>query len=232
MKTEEFIAYIEKNKTHIKDTLQINDMQNDIDKIKKDLEMFEWFRNMFQPNTQNDVELKQLKDENQRLKDRFDSANTNIDKLKKDLQRIQEQNQLLSTRLQNLPLNTLQELYNSLNDETKIGIKNSLCCDNELELFTSGVLNIEAIWEYAKYMLIEDKSDFEALRDIFYILFESYKKVQSVEYQAITIGEEFDSYLHIRDNKSEPSGTIQEVLLKGFCNGDEVIKKSVVRVIS
>ena len=247
MKNREFVEFVETNKEQIEQVLEIDTIKEELEALKKEMEMLSMFKKFFQNDEKkNDDKLEKLKSQNKQLKQEIENSNRTISNLEQEqtqqkrekervdfnYKKLSQENVTLQKELkkaQETPLTKLELLYNSLSTTTQSGIKNSLHSDDPLTLLTSGVLHIEPIWEYAKYLLQEEKmEDFQTLREIFYILFEPYKNVEELEYQKVSVGEEFDSYEHIRDSKSEPAGDIKTIQLKGFCRDGKVVKKTVV----
>ena len=249
MEKSNFVQHIEEHKEAIAEVLEIDTIKKELEALKKEMEMLSLFKKLFQNEQErDDGKLKELQMQNKQLKSKLENSNKTILTLQeeKNIQELENkklhtQNVILTQEKSTLqkelfqaketPLHKLQALYDSLSATTQSGIKNSLHSNDPLTLFTSGVLHIEPIWEYAKYLLQEEKrEDFERLREIFYILFETYKNVEELAYQNVSVGEEFDSYEHIRDSKSQPAGAIQAIQLKGFCRDGEVVKKTIVSV--
>ena len=249
MEQSKFIQHIEESKEQIEQVLEIDTIKEELEALKKEIEMFSSIKKLFQNDEKkNDDKLEKLKSQNKQLKQEIENSNRIISNLEQEqtqqkrekekvafnYNKLSQENITLQKELkkaQETPLTKLELLYNSLSTTTQSGIKNSLHSDDPLTLLTSGVLHIEPIWEYAKYLLQEEKmEDFQTLREIFYILFKPYKNVEELEYQKVSVGEEFDSYEHIRDSKSEPAGDIKTIQLKGFCRDGEVVKKTVVSV--
>ena len=249
MEKSKFVQHIEEHKEAIEEVLEIETIKKELEALKKEMEMLSLFKKLFQNKQErDDGKLKELKTQNKQLKDELENLNKTILILQEEKNTQESENKTLHTqnitltqenvtlqkellKVKETPLHKLQTLYDSLSATTQSGIKNSLHSDDPLTLFASGILHIEPIWEYAKYLLQEEKQeDFERLREIFYILFETYKNVEDLAYQNVSVGEEFDSYEHIRDSKSQPAGAIQAIQLKGFCRDGEVVKKSVVSV--
>jgi len=249
MKNKEFVSFVEENREQIAETLEIDTLKEELETLKKEMEMLAFFKKFFQNDeNKNKSKIDELKSKNKQLSQEVENSKSMVvnlqqehkqqlnenKKLQTDYRTLTQENQTLQDELQKAketPLNKLETLYNKLSSTTQTGIKNSLQSDDPLTLFASGILHIEPIWEYAKYLLQEEKiEDFEILREIFYILFETYKNVEDLKYQQVSVGEEFDSHLYIRDSKSEPAGDIQAIQLKGFCRDGEVVKKTVVSV--
>ena len=252
MENKKFVEHIEENKKQIEEVLEIDTLKDEIMTLKKEMEMLSMFKKFFQNNGNNDdaTKLDELKSKNKQLKQEVENSRIMVLNLQQEQKQQLNENKKLDAnivtlkdknltlekeliKIKNTPFDKLQTLYASLSSTTQSGLKNSLHSDNPLILFTSGILHIEPLWEYTKYLLVEEKmEDFATLREIFYILFEPYKNVEDLEYQKVSIGEEFDSHIHIRDAKSEPAGSIQAIQLKGFCTEDgEVVKKTIVRVL-
>jgi len=222
---------------------RVEKLEKDVENIKKEVDMFKMFKNFF---AKDDSKIDELKQENKAYKKALKEAKENLqeqnqlnNQLSKELQNLQNQNQTLQFTINNLqnefdknPLKTLQDLYNSLDTTTKDGINNILVANDTLDIFAKGILNIEPIWDYLKYLNDEHKyQEFDKLRKIFEILFKSYANITSYNYQSVNIGDEFDSSLHIRDNSfQEIDGSIKEIILKGIVKDNEIVRKSIVRL--
>ena len=218
------LQFIKEHKKEVQELLEI-------DKLKKEMEMFEFLKKCFQND---DSKLDELQKSNDRLQQEIDTLKGKNEKLKANYDESETKNDTLAKELQKLqgsPLQRVEELYNSLDISTKKGLKTTLYPSATLTLFSSAILHIEPLWEYAKYLLQkEEMQEFFKIKEIFYVVFESYKDVEGLIYQPIEIGDEFESKLHIRDNHSKPSGEIKEIFLKGFCKNSKVIKQSIVSV--
>jgi len=249
MKNKEFVSFVEENREQIAETLEIDTLKEELETLKKEMEMLAIFKKFFQNDEDtNKSKINELKSKNKQLSQEVENSKSMVvnlqqehkqqinenKKLQTNYATLTQENQTLQQELhkaKETPLNKLQSLYSTLSSTTQSGIKNSLHSDDPLTLYASGILHIEPLWEYAKYLLLEGKTeDFETLREIFYMLFESYKNVEDLEYQNVLLEEEFDSHIHIRDANSEPAGSIQTIQLKGFCRDGEVVKKTVVSV--
>ena len=245
MKQKKLREFIVENKEEIEKVLELDTLKNEMEKLKKDMEMLGFLKKLFQND---ESKLTELKTKNKQLKEELASVRETVLTLQQEQQQQHIQNKKLQTdyttlthqnktlqeelfKAQETPLNKLQALYETLSPTTQTGLKNSLHSNDPLTLFASGILHVEPLWDYAKHLLLEEKEDFATLREIFYLLFEPYKEIEELTYQQVSVGEEFDTHEHIRDSKSEPAGTIKTIQLKGFCRDGEVIKKTVVSVL-
>ncbi len=144
---------------------------------------------------------------------------SDLDKLKAQLQK------LLQNSKKN-PLTRLKNIYDNLDTATKSALENLFKTEDELSLFANGILNIKAVWDYAAYLIKEHKeSEFEKVKEIFYLLFETFKTVKNVSLQQVNEGDKFDMDYFSRDNRSEKqSGQVAEVVLKGFLENGNLMK--------
>jgi hypothetical protein len=127
------------------------------------------------------------------------------------------------------------QLYNSLSSTTRTSLK-GIFKDDSLEGFIAcGVQekNITSLWDYIKGELIEDTNkDNDKLVAIFNFFFSRYVMAYPMyQKQKVTVGEEFNTELHIKDGQSLPSSIIKDVLLLGWINikTGKIIRKTIVR---
>ena len=157
---------------------RVEKLEKDVENLKKEVEMFKIFKNLF---AKDDSKLDELKQENKAYKKALKEAKQKLEEqkqlnsqLSQELQTLQNQNQTLQFTINNLqneldknPLKTLQDLYNSLDTTTKDGINNILVANDTLDIFAKGILNIEPIWDYLRYLNREHKyQEFDKLRKI------------------------------------------------------------------
>jgi hypothetical protein len=229
----------------IQNQKDINSLTIEIQKMQKELEMFSILKKLFTQNS-DDSKIKKLEEENKTLKNRYKELEIFNNRLQNEQSQIktklqdeilknkklEDKNLSLEKELSNNPLQKIEKLYNELNETTKSGIKNILKNQNEVTLFASATLNIEALWEYLRYLRNEHKDkEFKTLQEIVKIILETYTTITDIKYQNVKIGDEFDNEYHTRDNRSEEyDGEIKEILLQGLVENGRVIKKSIVRV--
>jgi len=166
-----------------------------------------------------------------RMRDReIEGLKDEISRQKSEIEGIKRDNKKLKDELEQNPLKRLENIFGSLDSGIQGGVENILYSDNGLNIFAKGVLNIESIWDYLEYLNREHKdSEFEKLKNIFEIIFESYRAVTKMDYLETQPNEEYDMNLHQRDNRSkEYDGNIQKVVLRGIKRGDKIIKRSIV----
>jgi len=224
---------------------RIENLEQNMQKIQKDLEMFNMLSKFFTKSS-DDSKVKKLQEENKHLKEHSKELETINNSLKDEQKRLkvelnntiskneklENKNLVLDKELKNNPLNEINELYNQLDENTKDGIKNILKNKDELTLFASSTLKREPLWEYLKHLNIEHKdNEFEILHNIFQKVFTTYSEIKDIKYQIVKVGDEFDSEFHTRDNRSQEfDGAIQEVVLQGLVEDDRIVKKAIVRV--
>ena len=131
------------------------------------------------------------------------------------------------------------KLYQTVSESTKEGLKNVICERDAIGFIVScaNKENLQRIWEYTKDILSDYNKlkDVEILKGIFDYFFEVYNQsLAEAIYQRddIAIGDDFDDEYQSRSRESATSGTITEVLLRGYSsiNTGKIICKSVVRV--
>jgi hypothetical protein len=146
-----------------------------------------------------------------------------IEAIKRECEEKDKQLALLSQT----PFVKLQNLYKSLNPQTKTQLQNTLKGE-DVELFASAVLNLDSIWEVASHLFRENNyEEAKKVKEIFELVFDDAKDVLKLTYQEVN---KFDEELHTRDNQSPISGEIKEVLLRGYLKKGKLQKKSIVRL--
>lgn len=128
------------------------------------------------------------------------------------------------------------EMYKSLDNETKRALEGIFKNDSLQGFLACGVQekNIEALWEYIKNEIIEEKKgDIQKLETIFDLFFERFTLAfPFYQRQEVTIGESFDPQKHINLSSLTPSGEIKQVVFRGWFNTKtgKIIKKSIVKL--
>jgi len=222
--------------------------------------MIELLRKIFYNNTKenqiDNKEFEKLKQENDELKNQLqetlrkkqeleNTKNEEIQNLKtknleleNSLNKLENENNSLLTKIKELEkqqikeLKEFEKLYSQLSETTKSSLKNVLKNDNQLSLFCSGIYFINDIWDYALHLETEhNDKEFEIVKNMFYLLFETYKNIENVTLDETKENDEFNSDLHLRNNRSEEySGPIKKVILKGYKKKNKIIKQSLVEL--
>ncbi len=101
-----------------------------------------------------------------------------------------------------------------------------------MELFASGILNFDAIWEYAKDLNNQHKDrDFRRLKEITEIIFNAIKDIKKYSLLDIKVGDSFDMDLMVRDNRSSSqSGKVKYIVLFGYKRKSRVVQKAIVEI--
>ena len=223
-------ALVEKYKKYFKDEeIKTDNLSTDVAKLQEAKD-----------------ELANINEELKAKKNELTSINNDlqnsVQKLQSDKKSIQNSNTKLHKTIEFYRDNfedelKAYELFTSLSSDTKESL-NGIFKDASLKGFLScGVQdkNISSFWEYIKTELQEEKnSDIGNLIQIYDFLFQKYMRAFPMyELQKVHKGDEFEALSHINHSSSKvPSGTITEVLLKGYVNSktSKVMKQSVVRV--
>ena len=223
-------------------------LKNRVSSLEKDMEMLKGIlKSLGLNNSQdNSKELDELKSQLSKKESEIDnlknilskkddeikSLNYTISQQTIEIGTLNNDNLKLSEELNQNPLKELEIVFNSLDDKTKNGIENILLSDKGLNIFAKGILNINSIFDYLDYLNREHKDEeFKKLKIIFETIFKSYESVTNISYLETISGDEFDTNLHQRDNRSEEfDGSIEKVLLKGIKKNNEIIRKSIVRL--
>ena len=215
--------------------------------------MIELLRKIFCNNTKenqiDNKEFEKLKQENNELKDQLqdtlrkikeleNTKNREIQNLKTKNSELENENNTLLGKIKDLEkqqikeLKEFEKLYSQLSETTKSSLKNVLKNDNQLSLFCSGIYFINDIWDYALHLETEhNDKEFEIIKNMFYLLFETYKNIENVTLDETKENDEFNSDLHLRNNRSEEySGPIKKVILKGYKKKNKIIKQSLVEL--
>ena len=255
----DILKIVADNKDEIAKILGIVILKGELEKLKEENKMLKsffemlksFFSNFFKADDNGEVkkENKEFKSKNKDLEknltvlsEKFKSKN---EEFENSLTVLREKNDSLKSdsndskaKLQELlrkndlsPPTRLKKIYDSLDKTTKSNLDNIFKSEDELSLFASGILNIRAVWDYAAYLIKEHKdSEFEKVKDIFYLLFD-FQTVNSLSLQQVNEGDKFDMDYFSRDNRSEKqSGKVAEVVLKGFLENGKIVKKSIVKV--
>lgn len=242
MKSIRFVMYSgNRNRDEIEKLLGLDLLKDEIDELKKDNEMLKRIIETFFKSLKSDDggKLEELKEKNrelrrekEELKERVSFLEGKSSNLESEMKRLQVELKKVTEDRKNDKLDRLKRVYDSLDEQTKSRIETILKPYDKLSLLVSGVLNIGSVWDYAAHLRREHKdSEFEKLREIFYLLFEEYEKIKRVSLQEVAEREKFDDDLFSRDNRSEAmSGVVEEVVLRGFLENGKIIKKSIVKV--
>ena len=191
-----------------------------VSNLEEDMSMLKDILNFFNINNSQDnsKELDELKDKLSQKESELDNLNNKISQQTVEIANLKNENLRLSDELNKNPLKDLERVFNSLDDKTKNGIENILSLDEGLNIFAKGILNINSIFDYLDYLNREHKDEeFKKLKIIFEMIFKSYESVTNIGYLETVSGDEFDTNLHQRDNRSDEfDGKIKKVLLKGI----------------
>ena len=128
------------------------------------------------------------------------------------------------------------EIYQSLDHETKRALEGIFKNDSLQGFLACGVQekNIEALWEYIKNEIIEEKKgDVDKLETIFDLFFNRFTLAfPFYRRQEVAVGESFDPQKHINLSSITPSGEIKQVLFRGWLNTKtgKIVKKSIVKL--
>ena len=181
-------------------------------------------------------QIKKLTEQLSRLGQEKDSLQSENNHLKSQLDRYQSKIDQLTAQIEQLKnkkednnIVKLELLFNKLTLETKEGLKNALRGKGET-LFWKALKNIKPIWEYTKFLIIEEKrlEDVDILRDMMNILI---AVDDEYTWDEVKIGDRFSEIDHIKaPSSTSNSGYITEILLKGLKKGNKQITKSIVKV--
>ena len=228
MKNDKFVKIVADNKEEIEKILGIDHIKEENKMLRSLLsKIFNTDDNgaLKKENKEFKHKNKALKQQNTVLSQKNDALQSDLDALKSDLK-------ALNAKTQENPPTRLKNIYDSLDQSTKSALDSLFKSEKEHSLFASGIVNIKAVWDYAAYLIKEHKdSEFEKVKDIFYLLFETFKTVKNVSLQEVTKGDKFDMDYFSRDNRSDKqSGKVAEIVLKGFLENGKIAKKSIVKV--
>ncbi|NOQ65454.1 MAG: hypothetical protein GQ582_13165 [Methyloprofundus sp.] len=131
----------------------------------------------------------------------------------------------------------VQNIYSDLSAATQGSLSGIFKSTTVSGLIACGIQekNIGNLWEYAKNEVVNASNPdtpriiqlFELLFSRFIIAFPMY------QVQRVTLGEDFDTQLHIKHNSSDNvSGAVTAVLLRGYLNTktEKIIKQSIVKI--
>jgi len=216
---------------------RVENLEKELNKVKKQKKYFKKFMKFIfckEKKLQNIEKVDNLEEINT-LNEKIKNLNLEVKELEYKLEekdnKIKSLNKTIFELKEN-PINNIFNLYQNLSDETKEGLSNIFSGNDEFSLLSSGIINFDEVWEYAKYLNDEnEKEDFEILRKIVEKLFEMIKDNQNLEKQNIQILQPFDMEIMDRDNKSlSQSGEVKEIILFGYTKNNEIVNKSVVRI--
>ena len=232
-KIEQEIKKLKKQKKYLKKFLKYMWCEDKQEKLVKiDNQEIEKYKNEI--NSLNDkmkILTKEIVKKDETIKNLKLEITKFNDKLKEKDNKIKSLNKTISELKEN-PIKQIFSLYQNLNNETKKGLLNLLFGEDEFALLSSGIINFNDIWEYAKYLNDENEiEEFEILKQIVEILFDIVKTSKQLEKQDIEISQPFDMEIMNRDNKStSQSGEVKEIILFGYTKNNDLVNKSVVRV--
>ena len=176
----------------------------------------------YQSETHYESQMRQLREEKEKLQSENNRLELQLDKYQLKIDQLTDQiEQLKSVKF--------ERLFNKLTSETREGLKNALSGKGE-RLFWKALKNIKPIWEYTKFLIIEEKrlEDVDILRDMMNILI---AVDDEYTWDEVKIGDRFSEIDHIKAPSSmSNSGYITEILLKGLKKGNKQITKSIVKV--
>jgi anion-transporting ArsA/GET3 family ATPase len=215
------------NHTDLEEITQKHD--EEIKEIKRELDILRKLWSLIKDD-KSTTDTDELKKQNARLLKELDKLKQSNNQLSNEIKNLQHTNAKLQKDLDQNTLQHLYKLFDSLDDNTKNNVKNILNNTNEKTLFASAILHIDPMWEYLKHLRVEHKDkEFEILYEVFEIVFQSYQAITDISYQQIQVGDNYDTQLHTRDNRSqEMDGTIKQIILKGLLKDTKIIKKSIV----
>jgi len=131
----------------------------------------------------------------------------------------------------------VQEIYSHLSEETRGSLGGIFKNTTLSGLIACGIQekNIGNLWDYAKNEVVNDTNpDVTHIIQLFNMLFSRFTLAFPMyKSQPVTIGDDFDTQLHIKHSSSNnASGVIGVVLLRGYLNTKtgKVIKQSIVRI--
>ena len=223
MNNNDLISFCKLNKISIKEIL-------DIDKLEKEIQST--FLNN-KPLTKGTATLidenKLLKEKNHQLENQIKEMASKIMFLELLINKTTElEND--DTSFNNL-CKELRKNYECLDEFVKRDLKQKFKIINLESLILNSVLYLEELWDYTLMYRERSFITFEIIRNIIYLLFDFQKEVFNIEWQEVEIGDKFDETKFLMNDESENKiGIIEEVLLKGYIEDEEIIKKSLVKV--
>ena len=170
-----------------------------------------------------------LQSENNHLKSQLDKYQSKIGQLTGQIDQLTAQIEQLKEKQEDNNIVKLELLFNKLTLETKEGLKNALRGKGET-LFWKALKNIKTIWEYTKFLIIEEKrlEDVDILRDMMNILI---AVDDEYSWDEVKIGDRFSEIDHIKaPSSTSNSGYITEILLKGLKKGNKQITNAIIKV--
>jgi FtsZ-binding cell division protein ZapB len=170
-----------------------------------------------------------LQSENNHLKSQLDKYQSKIGQLTGQIDQLTAQIEQLKEKQEDNNIVKLELLFNKLTLETKEGLKNALRGKGET-LFWKALKNIKTIWEYTKFLIIEEKrlEDVDILRDMMNILI---AVDDEYTWDEVKIGDRFSEIDHIKaPSSTSNSGYITEILLKGLKKGNKQITNAIIKV--
>ena len=202
---------------------QMRQLREEKEKLQSENNHLKFQLDQYQSEVKNyQSQINQLREENDKLQSDNNRLELQLDKYQLKIDQLTDQiEQLKSVKF--------ERLFNKLTSETREGLKNALSGKGE-RLFWKALKNIKPIWEYTKFLIIEEKrlEDVDILRDMMNILI---AVDDEYSWDEVKIGDRFSEIDHIKAPSSmSNSGYITEILLKGLKKGNKQITKSIVKV--
>jgi len=241
MNNSDLITFCKLNKTSIKKILDIDKLEKEIQSISSSNEPFlikvmEQLTNFLNLNEKKQQKLieenKLLRELNYQLENQIKDMKAKIIFLEKTAavftsEELEEDDIFFDNLCKEL-----RESYKYLDKHVKRDLEHELEIISPESLIINGSLYLGKLWDYA--LMCRKKSRFVAfdnIKDIIYLLFHFRKDILDVEWQEVEIGDKFDETKFLMDYDSENNiGIIEEVVLRGYVEDGELIKKSLVRV--
>ena len=202
---------------------QMRQLREEKEKLQSENNHLKFQLDQYQSEVKNyQSQIGQLREEKEKLQSDNNRLELQLDKYQLKIDQLTDQiEQLKSVKF--------ERLFNKLTSETREGLKNALSGKGE-RLFWKALKNIKPIWEYTKFLIIEEKrlEDVDILRDMMNILI---AVDDEYSWDEVKIGDRFSEIDHIKAPSSmSNSGYITEILLKGLKKGNKQITKSIVKV--
>ena len=240
MNNSDLITFCKFNKTSIKEILDIDKLEKEIQSISssnepliKIIEQLTNFLNLNEKKQQKLIEEnKLLKELNYQLENRIKEMESKVIFLEKITTPFtSEELEEDDIAFDNL-CKEVREHYKYLDKYVKRELEHDLEIISPESLIINGSLYLERLWDYALMCRKQSRFvAFESIKDIIYLLFHFRKEILDVEWQEVEIGDKFDETKFLMDDESEnKTGIIEEIVLRGYIEDGELIKKSLVKV--
>lgn len=187
-------------------------------------------------------EAKAAQERNQQFMEENQTLRKEQDELKESNQQLQQALKTEQEKVQKLQhdyaaFDTMLEAYrkyNRLDEKRKIEYQQLIDLQSPLSFLLTGtseenvkLIHDRIVMDWNKY----DDSTLQILTETFDFLFQQCC-VCHPDYARLEVqpGEPFENEVHMRTPDSPPVGTIEKVILKGYRNGNRLVKKSLVVV--